>query len=425
MQQPGTDSAAGTEPSGPRRRRTGGILLLLGIVLVAVNLRPAVASMGALLTNARAELGLSGFQAGLLTTLPLLAFGSLGTLAPAISRRLGGRLTTVVAMVAVAAGLLARAGADSGAALLAWTALACGGIAVANVLLPALVKAYFPRRLGIVTGLYTMSLQFGTALSAAASVPLAHASGGWRGGLAVWGFVAAVAVIPWLAALRGPSPAGSTDRDGDGPSARILLRSPVTWGLVVFFGMQSLGAYAVIGWLPQIYRDAGLAPATAGLLLGLVPAIALPFGLLLPTLAARRGDQRVYAVGLTVSSAVGYAGLMVAPAAGAWLWTVLIGIGNGAFPLALTMFGLRSRSVRVTARLSALAQSLGYLLAAGGPLTVGVIHDATGGWPAPLALLIVLLVAQLVAGLAAGRDRYAEDTVTRTTRRRPYPAPGG
>ena len=409
-------SFTGPEPRGPFGSRSGrleSVLILVGIVLVAVNLRPAVATMGALLGNARAALDLSGFEAGLLTTLPVLAFGVVSALAPTLSRRLGERRATVLAVIALATGLLARASADSGWALLAWTALSCGGIAVANVLLPVLVKATFAHRAGFVTGMYTMAMQLGTAVSAATAVPIAHATGGWRGGLAVWGFVAVASLAPWLAILRQPAtpPASPTAEPGDGPSSRLLLASPVTWGLVGWFGMQSLGAYAVIGWLPQIYRDAGLAPATAGLLLGLVTAVAAPFGLLLPTLAARRGDQRVFAIAITASSALGYGGLVLAPAAGAWLWTVLIGIGNSAFPLALTMIGMRARSVWVTTRLSALTQGLGYLLAAGGPLAVGLLHEASGTWAVPLVLLIALLVPQLIAGLVAGRDRCVEDTV--------------
>lgn len=401
-----------TPTTGVTTRRLTAALTVAGIVLIALNLRPAVASMGALLGDARAALHMSGVETGLLTTLPLLAFGIVGGVAPALSRWLGGQLATVLAVLTLAAALLARPWAGSGTALLAWTALACSGIAVANVLLPALVKAFFPHRLGLVTGMYTMAMQLGTALSAAVAVPLAQVTGGWRSGLASWGIVAAVAVIPWLVTLRGSAVTATATAGHDrSPSVPLLLRSPVTWGVIGLFGMQSLGAYVVLGWLPQIYRDAGLAPATAGMLLGLVTAVAAPFGLLLPTLATRRGDQRPFAVVVTLASGLGYGGLMVAPVAGAWLWPVLIGVGNAAFPLALTLIGMRARSLATTTRLSAIAQSLGYLLASGGPLAVGIIHDATGGWGAPLILLIALLVPQLVAGLAAGRNRYLEDTI--------------
>lgn len=191
--------------SPARRQRVAPFLIVAGIVLVALNLRPAVASMGALLGDARAALSLSGFETGLLTTLPVLAFGILSGLAPVLSRRFGGQRTTLLAVAVLSTGLLARAGADTGAGLLAWTALACGGIAVANVVLPALVKAHFPHRPGLVTGLYTMAMQLGTAVSAAVTVPLAQAAGSWRGGLAVWGFIAAFSLSPWLAALRRPA----------------------------------------------------------------------------------------------------------------------------------------------------------------------------------------------------------------------------
>src|SRR5215207_3518132 len=264
-----------------------------------------------------------------------------------------------------------------------------------------------------------MVLSVGTALSAAATVPLAGAVGqGWRTGIGVWAVTAALAVGPWLVA-RVPD-AELTQRRAEPRGARIdsprarpsMFRSPTAWAMAVFFGTQSLGAYVVMGWMPELFRDAGVSATQAGLLLGLTAALGIPVSLALPALAARLPDQRLVAAGLTFVTGGGYLGLALAPATTPWLWATLIGIGNGAFPLAVTMIGLRTRTAAYTASLSGFTQSVGYLLAAAGPLAFGALHDATGGWTVPIALTAVLLVPQCLAGLVAGRNRKVEDELS-------------
>ncbi len=402
------------------RRHAGGWLVVLGIVLASVNLRSAITSMGALLADVRAGLGMSETAAGVVTTLPVLCFGVVGLLAPALARRLGRHRLMLAAMAAVALGLAGRAGVGSAAGLIAGTAVTTSGIALANVLIPVLVKQHFPERIGLLTGLYTMGLQAGTAVAAAVSVPLAALSGGWRGGLGWWALLAALAVVPWLAVAR------QDDRPADASAARTaadaamdaarehalplraVLRRPLTWGLALFFGMQALSAYTVMGWLPDIYRSAGFSQAEAGLMLAVAMGLGIPVSMALPALATRSPDQRPWVVLLTACTAAGYAGLALAPAAGAWLWVLLVGLGNGAFPLALAMIGMRARYAANTARLSVLAQGVGYLLAAVGPFAVGVIHDVARSWTIALAFLGALLVPQLAGGLIAGRPVHLE-----------------
>ncbi|MPZ62896.1 MAG: MFS transporter [Propionibacteriales bacterium] len=399
----------------PTRRAATVWLVGLAILLLAFNLRPAVTSLGAVLDDVRGDLGLSATAAGVLTTLPVLCFAAFGAAAPGLARRFGARRVIVVSVTAIMLGLLVRALAGNAVVFFVMTGLALAGMATGNVLLPAIVKRYFPRRVGRMTGLYTTSIAVGTTAAAAVTVPVGEVVGGWRGGLLVWGVTAGVAVIPWVLVLRADH-AGVTSR-GPGPEPAVpvprMARVPLAWALAVYFGSQSLQAYAAFGWLPQIYRDAGFDPATAGLLLAVVPTLGIPVALALPMLAARRPDQRPYVVVCVAAFAAGYLGLMTVPATLPWLWVVLLGIGGGAFPLALVMIGLRARTPEGTVRLSGFAQSIGYVVAASGPVALGLLYDVTGGWTAPIGLLIGLLVPQLIAGLFAARPVYVEDVHTR------------
>jgi CP family cyanate transporter-like MFS transporter len=283
--------------------------------------------------------------------------------------------------------------------------VALAGIAVVNVLLPVIVKDRFPDRVGTMTGLYSVALNVGATAAAATTVPLTRALGGdWRLGLAAWAVVAAQAVPSWLvlARERGAVPPAA---DGPPPADARLLRSPVAWALAAYFGMQSTSAYVIIGWLPQIYRDAGLPADKAGVLFAVTSLLGVPLGFAVTALAGRLRSQSALAGTLGVFGVAGYGGLWLAPAAAPWLWAVLLGVVNCAFPLVLTMIALRGRTPGTVVRLSAFAQSVGYLVAIPGPILIGVLHDATGGWRAPLGLMVALMVPQLVAGVVAGRDR--------------------
>ncbi len=388
--------------SGPGRRSA--VLLALAVVLAAVNLRPALAAVGPVLTELRTDLGLSGGGAALLTALPVLCLGLLAPVAPALARRWGVEPVIALVLAVLGVGLLARV--TGGTALLfAGTALASGAIAVANVLLPALVKRHFPASTGTMMGVYTMSLAGSAALAAGTTAPLAEAAGGWRTGLGAWALPAAVALLVWLPLARRRTPADPDAAAGIGAAA--LRRDPLAWQVTVFFGMQSLTFYAVLAWLPTVYRDEGYSAVAAGAVLSGSALVQIPVTLLLPRLASQARAQWPHALGATVVTAVGLGGVLVAPTAAPWLWAALLGVGQGgAFAVALILVVLRSRTPADTAGLSAQAQSVGYVLAATGPLLVGAVHDGTGGWTLPLLLLIVLLVPQAVAGLLAGRPRH-------------------
>jgi len=380
------------------------VLVGVAVMLLAFNLRPAVTSLGAVLDDVRAGLGLSATAAGVVTTLPVLCFAGFGAVAPRLARRYGTHRVIATSVAAIALGLAVRSVTGSAVLFLVVTGVALGGMATGNVLLPAIVKTHFPRDIGRMTGLYTTSMAIGTTAGAALTVPVGKLAGGWHGGLFVWGGTAAIALVPWILLARS-KPAAVSERDSHASTHVVprLSRTPLAWALAVYFGSQSLQAYAVFGWLPQIYRDAGFDATTAGLMLGILAALGIPVSFVLPNLASRRPDQRPYVVACVVAFAGGYVGLMTAPATLPWLWAVLVGIGLGAFPLVLTMIGLRSEAAEVTARLSGFAQGIGYVIAASGPLAVGALYDITGGWTAPIGLLLVLLVPQLVAGWYAAR----------------------
>lgn len=391
-------------------RVKGGVLVLTALLLVAANLRVAVTSVGAVLDEVRDGMGLGVTAVGALTTLPALAFAAFGVLTPRFSRRLGSGSLLAISLVLLAAGQLVRAVTTSVVIFFIASALALAGIAVANILLPSLVKEYFPDRAGVVTGIYTTALVLGGSVAAAATVPVADTAGSWRVGLGVWAVLALLAV-PALLALRGGRTPGRRERSAAAGADRLRPgRTRLGWAMAGYFGLQSLSAYAIMGWLPQIYRDAGFSAQTAGLLLAVAIAAGMPVALVMPALAARWADQRVLVLALAGVTAIAYAGLALAPRSGALAWTVLIAVGHSAFPLALAMIGLRSRTTAGTIALSAFAQGVGYLIAAAGPFLIGLAYAATGGWHAPLGILIAALVIQAAAGVAAGRPRVIEAT---------------
>ncbi|MGI5374377.1 CynX/NimT family MFS transporter [Streptomyces sp. CA-251387] len=419
-------------PSQPATRAWTMRLLVLGIVLTALNLRPAITSLGALLEEVRDGLGMSGSVAGLLTSVPPLCFAVFGVAAPRLARRFGPGTVVCAGMAAITAGLLIRPYAGGTAGFLAATALALMGIAVSNVLMPVIVKRWFPDRVGSMTGLYSMALALGTASAAAVMVPMTEALGGsWHTGLAVWAALAAAAVVPWLPFVRdrGAAPAASAQTPAasaqtpaasaqqnharvDAPPLRIT-RSRTSWALAVYFGLQATGAYITMGWMAQIFRDAGVPAGTAGLLLAVTMVMGVPLAFVIPRVATRLPHQGPIVLVLGACGLVGYAGLYLAPAAGSWAWALLLGVSNCSFPLALTMVGMRARTSAGVAQLSGFAQSTGYLLSIPGPLLVGVLYQHSGGWGLPIALMAGLMIPQMAVGVLAGRNRTVEDEAAR------------
>ncbi len=383
--------------------------LAAGVVLVAINLRPAAASVGPLLGRIQADTGLTSGWAGALTTLPVLCFGLLAPFAPAMARRLGVRTSIACSMFLLLAGMLIRLVPGAGFLFLG-TALAGAGIATGNVLTPVLVRRDFAHRTGAAMALYTTALIAFAALAAGVTVPLADAlGGGWRPGLGIWAIPVAVAALAWAPALvRRDAPVGPhRAAHGEGAhTARTLLRSPLAWWVTLFFALQSGGFYATLAWLPTIFRSHGASESEGGLLLSLTMVVGVITALTVPGLASRARDQRGLVIASCALTAAGWIGILLAPMSAPYLWTVALGLGqNAAFPLALMLILLRGGTVASTEGLSTLAQSVGYVLAALAPLAVGAIHGAAHSWTPALILLLALVAPQLVVGLAAGRNR--------------------
>lgn len=385
-------------------RRTA--LPLLGLLLLSVNLRPVAASIGPVLQELREALAMSPAEAGLLTSLPVLAFAVFGVLAPAAARRVGVHRVTLLALVAVVAGLSGRATTSSKGLFFGLTLLALAGMAMANVLMPALVKLHFPERIGTMTAIYTTGLSIGLTAALTFTIPIGDLLGGWRWGLGAWSLLAVVAILPWTGLV-------AHDRTLTTPPRTIRLgdvaRTRLGWAMALFFGLQSTQAYSNFGWFAQLWRDNGYSAGQAGLLVGLIAAMAIPFSLWAPAAVARRTDPRPLILVIMSCYPIGYLLLLVDPHLLALPAAILIGIGAVTFPIVLTLIGLRTRTPDGTTALSGFAQPVGYLIAAVGPLGVGALYDLTGGWVVPLWLLIGLTGAQIAIGLYASRPAFLED----------------
>ena len=379
------------------------ILLVAGIILLAINLRACITAVGPLTPAIRGAAGLSNVLAGLLTALPLLAFGAISPLAPRLGRRWGMEMMLLVSLIGLTAGILLRS-LPSLSLLFLGTALLGAAIAISNVLLPALIKRDFPHRIGLMTGIYSTLLGAGGAIADGVSIPLAQGANlGWAGSLGFWALPAALTALLWLPLVRS-----HTRPDAVQASAlpgRRLWRSSLAWQVTFFMGLQSLAFYVAIAWFPVIFQGKGLNASTAGWMLALMQFVGVLSAFLTPLLAARMRNQRALVAAVVLFGLVACAGIMSSANNLVVLWCILLGLAQGAYlSLALLFFILRTPDARAAAALSGMAQSIGYLLAATGPLLFGWLHDFTHGWTVPLLALIAIMLVLFAVGMGAGRD---------------------
>ncbi|WP_435389001.1 MFS transporter [Halomonas maura] len=388
----------------PSRRRP--LVFIALMLLVGLNLRPALSSLAPLLPRIETQAGLPVLAIGALTTLPVLCLGLFAPLAPWLSRRLGAERTLSLALLALTLGLALR-GLASPAWLFGGTLLAGAAIGVAGTLLPALVKRELAESADLMTGVYTMALCLGGALGAALSIPLAEGLDGWAASLMAWSGLSALALVGWAALM--PTPRTLPPPPAPTGNTRALLHQPLAWQVMLFMGFQSSLAYIVFGWLPRLLVERGYDEATAGWMMGVSVMVQLFAALAAPGLARLGRDQRPAL--LLVLSLVG-SGLwllLLGPAAWRWTGVVLLGLGQGGgFSLALTLIVLRTADSRLAGKLSGLVQGGGYTLAALGPLAVGVMLDRALSLAQITAALLGIVVAAAGFALLAGRNRRLE-----------------
>ncbi|PWC07275.1 CynX/NimT family MFS transporter [Mycetocola zhujimingii] len=389
----------------------GRMLAFIGIILVAANLRTAVGALSPIIGRVSAELPLDPLVVGLLGAMPPVCFALFGIITPALVRRSRLEVVLILALAAILVGHLIRGIAGDVLTLVIGSAVTFAGLGLGNVLLPPIVKKYFPDRIALMTTLYVTMLSISTLIPPLIAVPVADGAG-WRISLAMWAGVSVVALVPWLVlnlhAKRTPPPP-RLDPSRTEVVGR-LWRSPLAWSLAVIFGLSSLNAYAMFAWLPSLVQDiVGVNDATAGVWLSVFAFMGFPAGLLIPILAVRMKNIAllVYvAVGCLVA---GYAGLLIVPTVAPLAWVVLIGLGPLLFPLALVLINLRTRTHDGAIALSSFVQGVGYVLGALGPLVVGITHDLTDGWTVPLVILIGVAFIGVFAGAIVARDRTIED----------------
>lgn len=410
--------SGGTTAGATSTRSTRDEWLLVGALLLAgLSMRTAVTSVGAVLGDIEAGLHSNSGVAGLITTLPAICFAVLGALTPRMAARTGQHRLLVIALGAMTVGLVARAAAGSVWLFVVLSVLSLAGGAVANVVMPALVKSHFPNHIGRMTAVYTTALAVGTTAGAGVTVPIGDLAGGadsWRVGIGSWALLSVVAMLAWVPTAKH-DPAVHAGRRRITP--RMLMRSPVAWRVTLFFAFQSVQAYVAFGWFERFLTAHGITDITAGWMVALLSAMGIPVSMVAPIVPMRY--HRVVVLVLGGSYAGAYLGLGLAPTGGAWLWMVLAGIGGGMFPFSLVLMGYRSAGAATTASLSAFAQGVGYVIAACGPLLFGVLHGVTGGWAASLLVVWVALVIATAAGwLACTRRTVDDDLATTATRSR-------
>ena len=390
----------------PKKIATGSFLLVAAIFLISINLRPAVTAVGPVLEFIRADVGLSALFAGALTSIPLAVFAVMSPWAAAIGNRLGIERAIFISLLVLAGGILLRS-APSLFALYAGSLVLAAAMAVGNVLVPSLIKRDFPHKVSLMTSVYATTLSAFASLSSGIAVPLAQAlPGGWRSSLAVWfspAVVTALILLPQLKNATKPLAAPGEK------AVQSVWRSRLGWNVTLFMGLQAMSFYVMLGWLSSILQGQGYTPLAAGWIVALFPALGIPAGFIFPAMMSRFKDQRALCAFWSSMMLAGYVGMIVLPQFTV-LWVIVSGTALGfCFPLALAFFALRASDARQAAALSGMAQSVGYGVAAVGPILFGALHDWTGGWNAALLMLAACAAVQAFVGWYAGRNAHVGD----------------
>lgn len=378
-------------------------LLLIGVILIGSNLRVPITSVGALISFIRDDLGISNAIAGLITTLPLLAFALLSPFAPKIANRIGMEWTIALSLALLIVGIIIRS--ITGIGFLFTGTLFVGlAIAVGNVLIPGIIKMSFPLKIGIMTGIYAVFMNIFGALGSGLSVPIASAGNmGWQGALGIWVLLTVISLLVWIPQLRKQHESPKADVEKDKKTS--LWRSPLAWNVTLFMGGQSLAFYTLITWMPDILHSIGYNANTAGWMVFLMQVALIPTTFVIPVIAEKLKNQIGLAIGTAALFITGFAGLLHGSMMLVPLWAISLGIAGGSgFSLSMMFFTIRTSDGEEAAELSGMAQSFGYLLAAVGPVLVGTLHDISNGWTMPIIFLIIISVIILISGIVSGQE---------------------
>ncbi|GGA27555.1 CynX/NimT family MFS transporter [Psychrobacillus lasiicapitis] len=389
------------------RKQSAPGLIIIGIIFIAANLRAPLTSVGPLVGLIRDNMHLSNTVAGMITTLPLLAFAFFSPFVPKLGRKFGVERIILISVIFLTIGIIIRSLSGT-ATLYIGTAILGFAISICNVLLPSLIKREFPKRMGMMTGVYSISMNLCGAIASGISVPIALTLGyGWQGALGIWGILSFISMLFWLPQMKHRHVQTSPAHTQTANKNVNLWGSTLAWQVTLFMGLQSLIFYVLIAWLPEILKEQGISSDQSGWLLSTLQLALLPFTFIIPVIAGRMSSQRTLVVLMTILLLSGTLGLLYGSMSLIVLWIIFLGIGGGfAFGLAMMFFGLRTKNSHEAAELSGMAQSVGYFLAAIGPTLFGFLHDVTNSWTTPLLLLVGASVLLFFFGFGAAKDRY-------------------
>ncbi|MCJ0932616.1 CynX/NimT family MFS transporter [Virgibacillus halodenitrificans] len=391
--------------------KTYRVLLFIGIIVVAFNLRPAITSIGPLIGIIRDDVGLSNWSVGLLTSLPLIAFAIMSPIVPRLANRYTNERIMMVGLILLAIGISARS-ISLISLLFAGTLFVGLGIAICNVLLPGVIKDKFPARVALMTSLYSTAMGIFAAAASGLSIPIATGMDlGWKLALLIWCLPAIIGIFIWVYLNKNNNKEQTEEINYINPSENRMWKSPLAWHVAAFMGLQSFLFYVTISWLPEILHDYGMDIAHAGWMLSMMQFIGLPASFFVPVIAGKFKSQRPIVIVMASCSVIGYSGLLLGNSyVMLVISTVIIGIAlSGTFALALAFLGMRAKNAKQAAELSGMAQALGYVLAAAGPIFIGYLYDLTHLWAIPLITLIIIALMVMAFGLSAGRDVYVLD----------------
>lgn len=384
-------------------------LVIIGIVIVAINLRPGMTAVGPLLGIIRDDIGLSNWSAGLLTSLPLVAFAIISPVVPRLGVRFTNERTMIIGLALLVIGISVRS-ISMMIFLFIGTILVGLGIAICNVLLPGVVKEKFPAKVALMTSVYSTTMGVFASFSSGLSIPFARGLGwGWQVSLLVWTIPALIGIIIWALLSKKNRENNQVEMRFVSSDNWRIWRSPLAWQVALYMGLQSSLFYVSISWLPEIFHSHGVSMNTAGWLLSYTQLIGMPVSFFIPVIAGRLKSQQIVVLGLGVCSISGFLGLLLFGGnyIAMMISTTLIGISlGGTFALALTFLGIRAEKAEDAAELSGMAQSVGYSFAAVGPVLIGFLFDLSKGWQVPLIVLVIIAIFVVLFGMGAGRNRY-------------------